>query len=216
MEPLIRSAGGAAPCQLPVGGPFGAQHEAALIERVARRDRAAFRELYEHYHRRITAFLRRFVRREDWAEEIVNDTLYVVWCKAPEFRGASRLSTWIMGIAYRRALKALNSTAHRTVAASVELDSVEAGSPDFVLPSPEESREQRDWLDTALAELPLEQRMVLELTYYLGHSCEEIAAIMDCPVNTVKTRMFNARAKLRSRLPVLAGTAGAGGQGERP
>ncbi len=214
MKTSNRNGDGESPCPLAVGRPFGAQHEAALIERVAQRDRAAFRELYEHYHRRLTAFLRRFVRREDWAEEIVNDTLYVVWCKAPEFRGASRLSTWIMGIAYRRALKALDSVAHRSVVASVELGSVDPDSAGFALPSPAEEREQREWLETALAELPLEQRMVLELTYYLGHSCEEIAAIMDCPVNTVKTRMFNARAKLRVRLPVLAGTAGAGGQGE--
>jgi RNA polymerase sigma-70 factor (ECF subfamily) len=47
--------------------------------------------------------------------------------------------------------------------------------------------------------------MVLELTYLLGHSCEEIAAITDCPVNTVKTRMFHARRKLRELLPALSG-----------
>jgi RNA polymerase sigma-70 factor (ECF subfamily) len=57
--------------------------------------------------------------------------------------------------------------------------------------------EDRQWLDHALEQLPLEQRMVLEFTYYFGHSCEEIADIMECPVNTVKTRMFNARRKLR-------------------
>jgi RNA polymerase sigma-70 factor (ECF subfamily) len=55
-------------------------------------------------------------------------------------------------------------------------------------------------LDFALAKLPIEQRMVLEFTYYLDHSCEEVAEIMDCPVNTVKTRMFNARRKLRAIL----------------
>ncbi len=184
---------------------MNAGDEAALIERIAGGDGAAFRALYDHYYHRLRRFLRRFLRREDWAEEIVNDTLYVVWCKAPEFRGQSRLSTWIMGIAYRRALKALNSSAHRAADCAVAWDALEAEMPDGGRDAAEETREQREWLDAALAELPFEQRMALELTYYLGHSCEEIATIMDCPVNTVKTRMFHARAKLRLRLPALAG-----------
>ena len=53
----------------------------------------------------------------------------------------------------------------------------------------------------------MEQRLAVELCYELGYSCEEIAAIMNCPVNTVKTRLFHARAKLQKLLPQLAGTA---------
>jgi len=53
--------------------------------------------------------------------------------------------------------------------------------------------------------LPFEQRATMELAYFLGHSCEEIAAIMGCPVNTVKARMFQARIKLRNLLPTLGG-----------
>ncbi|HSE13344.1 MAG TPA: RNA polymerase sigma factor, partial [Rudaea sp.] len=64
---------------------------------------------------------------------------------------------------------------------------------------------RKDLLDRALATLPPEQRLVVELTYCLGHSCEEIATITDCPVNTVKTRMFHARRKLRELLPGLSG-----------
>ena len=54
-------------------------------------------------------------------------------------------------------------------------------------------------------QLPIEQRLVVEFTYYLGHSCADIAEIMGCPVNTVKTRMFHARRKLRVLLPELSG-----------
>ena len=70
---------------------------------------------------------------------------------------------------------------------------------------PEDTVEQRQLLDRALAALPLEQRLALELTCYLGHSCDEVAAITDCPVNTVKTRVFHARRKLQQLLPTLAG-----------
>jgi RNA polymerase sigma-70 factor (ECF subfamily) len=63
----------------------------------------------------------------------------------------------------------------------------------------------REWIDLALAHLPTEQRLTIELAYVLGHSCEEIAAIANCPVNTVKTRLFHARRKLRDLLPRLAG-----------
>ncbi|HSB22425.1 MAG TPA: RNA polymerase sigma factor, partial [Burkholderiaceae bacterium] len=70
---------------------------------------------------------------------------------------------------------------------------------------PANEAERKDLLDRALATLPPEQRLVVELTYFLGHSCEEIATITDCPVNTVKTRMFHARRKLRELLPGLSG-----------
>jgi RNA polymerase sigma-70 factor (ECF subfamily) len=75
-----------------------------------------------------------------------------------------------------------------------------------VAPDAQQEDENRQWLGQALAELPLEQRMVMEFSYLMGRSCEEIAQIMQCPVNTVKTRMFHAREKLRRSLPRLAGS----------
>ncbi len=84
------------------------------------------------------------------------------------------------------------------------------------------TEELRDWLVQALARLPVEQRMAVQLCYELGYSCEEIATIMNCPVNTVKTRLFHARAKLQKLLPALGGSAAplqdraAGAAGEMP
>ena len=69
--------------------------------------------------------------------------------------------------------------------------------------------ERSEWLEQGLAMLPVEQRATLQLAYFVGYSCEEIAAIMDCPVNTVKARMFQARIKLRNLLPKLGGFADA-------
>jgi len=75
----------------------------------------------------------------------------------------------------------------------------------LVAPDETATTEVHEWILQGLNQLPLEQRMVLEFAYDLGHSCEEIATIMACPVNTVKTRLFHARRKLRQILPGLAG-----------
>jgi RNA polymerase sigma-70 factor (ECF subfamily) len=179
-------------------GATGIAHETQLIARIAEGDRKAFEELYYLYHRRLARFLTRLTRRYDIAEEVVNDTFWVVWRKAKSFRGDSQPSTWILGIAYRKARNAFRTTARL---AEKNLES------ELLPPTDEEpagTEELRDWLTRALAELPVEQRLAVELCYELGHTCEEIATIMDCPVNTVKTRLFHARAKLQRLLPQLA------------
>ena len=82
------------------------EQERALLAGVARRERTDFEALYKLYHRPLERFLFRMSVSPDLAGEIINDTFYVVWSNASRFRGESRVSTWIMGIAYRRALKA--------------------------------------------------------------------------------------------------------------
>jgi len=188
---------------LQVAAPSSDASERELLDRIAKsRDQAAFRTLYGNYHQRLSRLLTRMsVRRED-IEEVVNDTFWVVWTKAGEFRGASQLSTWIIGIAYRRALNALRRAKLRPVADhEFDEDSVSVEST-------EKDETDQQWLALGLERLPVEQRMALELTYTLGHSCEEVAAILDCPVNTVKTRLFRARETLRQVLPALAGMNG--------
>jgi RNA polymerase sigma-70 factor, ECF subfamily len=184
------------------GGSSSNARELELLRQVAAGDRTAFKELYLIYHRRLARFLMRMTSRHDLIEEVINDTLWTVWLKAGDFRGDSLVSTWIVGITYRRALKALR----RHGAPRPMLVEEVAVAPDAQLED-----ENRQWLGQALAELPLEQRMVMEFSYLMGHSCEEIAQIMQCPVNTVKTRMFHAREKLRRSLPRLAGGNQTGG-----
>jgi RNA polymerase sigma-70 factor (ECF subfamily) len=176
------------------------EHEAQLLGRVARSDRRAFEELYLLYHRRLARFLMRLAPRYEIAEEVVNDTFWIVWRKAGHFRGDSRVSTWIMGIAYRRALKSL-----RRERAHTQAEERHASAFDPMHEEPAKAEELQDWITQGLSQLPLEQRMAIELAYYLGHSYEEIAAIMGCPPTTVKARMFHARARLRSALPGLGG-----------
>ncbi|WP_161966142.1 RNA polymerase sigma factor [Steroidobacter cummioxidans] len=172
--------------------------ELALIRRVSLRDRTALRELYLLYHRRLSRFLMRLTQRQDLAEEVINDTLLVVWNSAERFRGDSRVSTWIVGIAYRRALK---SVRRRRSFEVMELDATDT----LVSADGMQACETQEWIEEALQELPIEQRMCLELAYVLGHSCEEISIITSCPINTVKTRLYHARRKLSALLPRLAG-----------
>jgi RNA polymerase sigma-70 factor (ECF subfamily) len=169
-----------------------------LLAGVAAGDRHALEELYLSYHRRLARFLVRFTPRYENVEEIINDTFMVVWQSAKGFRSASQVSTWIFGIAYRTALKSLRR--QRNHSAALCLDDY----PELTF-DPAQDAEIEDWVTHGLNRLPIEQRMTLELAYHMGHSMEEIAAITDCPVGTVKARMFHAREKLRQYLPTLGG-----------
>src|ERR1700730_11472106 len=187
-------------------GSAAVAREVDLMARIANGDRKAFEELYNLYHRRMARFLTRLTHRYELAEEVINDTFMVVWRKARDFRGDSQPSTWILGIAYRKARNALRSSA-RLGEQNLEVESLPLTNDELA-----RTEELRDWLEQALAQLPvaqhpIEQRLGVELCYELGYSCEEIATIMGCPVNTVKTRLFHARAKLQKLLPQLAGVS---------
>ena len=174
----------------------------ALLERVANGDRDALRDLYGIYYHPLLRFIYRITGRLDLAQEGVNDVMLVVWRSSRSFGRRSTVSTWIMGIAYRKALKLL--AASRRWTTRLVSDPIE----DLVERSPlgaEHSHDDdlRDLLDEALRHLSAEHRAVVELTYFYGCSYEEIAVIAACPVNTVKTRMFHARAKLKTLLPAL-------------
>lgn len=174
----------------------------ALLERIANGDRTALRQLYSAYYHPLLRFIYRITGRLDLAQEGVNDVMLVVWRNSRSFGGRSSVSTWIMGIGYRKALKLLAASRRWT-------DRFAGGLFDELIercgPAAEQSddRELRDLLDEALRHLSAEHRAVVELTYFYGCSYEEIAAIAACPVNTVKTRMFHARAKLKKLLPAL-------------
>ena len=176
--------------------------DVALLARIAEGDRNALRQLYGTYYHPLLRFICRITGRLDLAQEGVNDVMLVVWRSARAFGGRSTVSTWIMGIAYRKALKLLAASKRWTSRiAGVPFDEIIERSDARAEPS--EDGELRDLLDAALRHLSAEHRAVVELTYFYGCSYEEIAAIAACPVNTVKTRMFHARAKLKQLLPAL-------------
>jgi RNA polymerase sigma-70 factor (ECF subfamily) len=180
------------------------ENDTERLRAIAAGDRRALEELYLAYHRRLARFLARFIGNFQNVEEIINDTFMVVWSGAKDFRHASQVSTWIFGIAYRTALKALRSQA-RTAARRIDEFAEQSVDPTA-------ETEQHDWLNRGLAMLPDEQRLTLELVYHMGYSLEEIAEITDVPVGTVKARMFHAREKLRRHLPALCDGGRDGGR----
>lgn len=160
-----------------------------LLARIIDGDDGALAELYQRYYRRLARFLLRVTRDPDLAGEVINDVFLVVWQKADQFRGDSSLSSWILGIAYRKALKAL-----KKVRRWEPLTGAEPARPDPAT--------QRLELDSSLGQLSPEHRAVMELAYFFGYSYREIGEILNCPENTVKTRMFHARRTLQSILEV--------------
>jgi RNA polymerase sigma-70 factor (ECF subfamily) len=172
------------------------QEEINLLERISGGDRRAFEVLYRIYFPRLAQFLRRLVWDTRVTEEVINDTLFVVWTKADTYNRQSKVSTWIFSIAYRQGLKALAK-----VDVPVEMDadalmSDESGEPEKML----NDMQIRLHIGTALDRLSFEHRSVMALTYFHGMSYEEIADTVGCSINTVKTRMFYARRKLKTLL----------------
>jgi RNA polymerase sigma-70 factor (ECF subfamily) len=169
-----------------------------LLVAVANSDPRALEALYLKYNHRLARFVARVTPRYENIEEIINDTFMVVWKSAANFRKASHVSTWIFAIAYRTALNSVRRLKNHS-----DVRDLDDGPPQTV--DPVLATEVRDWLTHGLNRLPDEQRLILELAYHMGYSTEEIAAITDSPVGTVKARMFRARERLREYLPALAG-----------
>ena len=174
------------------------KREADLILRLCNADEYALEQLYHHYYTRLYRFISRITRREDIIDEVINDVMFVVWEKAASYDRKCKPSTWIFGIAFNKARQALRDEDRSEEESLDELDEDNAwlGRADPGL----HQLEMTDWLESALKILSPDQRAVIELTYFEGMHYSEISAIMNCPENTVKTRMFHARKNLASIL----------------
>ncbi len=171
------------------------EEELALLRLVARGDRSALTRLYLVYHARLFKFVFRLTRSYATADELVNDVMLVVWDKAASFRGESKVSTWIFGIAYKQTMRRLT----RKKLQLTPLTDLEDNGHDH-----DATMEIEDWIKQGLHALPAAQQLTVILVFYLGLTYEETAKVTDCPVNTVKTRMFHARRKLKKYLSASA------------
>jgi RNA polymerase sigma-70 factor (ECF subfamily) len=170
--------------------------EVALLARVSAGDRLAFEALYRSYFSRLSRFIGRMTRNAALIEEVVNDTMLVVWQKAASFDGSCKVSTWIFAIAYRKTLKGLKA-GDDPVESDASLYEDDSGN------QPEQAigrHQLRQTVADALDQLPAAQRAVMVLTYYHDMAYSEISEVVDCPLNTVKTRMFHARHRLKDLL----------------
>jgi len=165
--------------------------EQRLLLRIADDDRDAFDELFNSYHRRLFTFLFRLTRSHGVAEELTNDVLLTVWKDAGRFRGDSKPSSWIFGIAYRKALTHLGKRKLKLVP-FVEQDAAAVAN--------DARLEREDWVRQGIDALPPKQKLTVMLVYFLGLSCAEAANVSGVPLSTVKTRMFHARKKMKVHL----------------
>lgn len=167
--------------------------EQALMQRLAHRDRQAMGELYGRFSRPLFAYLVRLIGDPAVAEELLQETMLLAWQKADTFRGDSRPSTWLFGIARNLARNAQRRSPLPTV--SLEDETSLAGSEGITSPAGRSLD-----LAQALARLSPEHREVVQLVLVQGFTYDEAAHIVGCPVGTVKSRLFYARRQLRSWL----------------
>jgi RNA polymerase sigma factor (sigma-70 family) len=173
-----------------------ASDERELLARIANGDLQAFERLYRNYQPRLTRFLTTLLRRPQLIEEVLDDTMMVVWQAAGRFRGSSKPSTWIFAIAYRKAYKA--KARWPDPVEEPEHDTRPSEEP---LPDDQLNHDRlRSALMKAMDHLSADHRAVVDLTYFHGLGYREIAEIVDCPVDTVKTRMFHARRRLKQAM----------------
>jgi RNA polymerase sigma-70 factor, ECF subfamily len=168
--------------------------EPALLGRVAVGDRKALEILYHSYYFRLTDFLWRAVGHRKSVEEIVHSTFTWVWISAAHFREAELVSTWILRIAYRKALEYVSQTISPTAWYSTR-------RPAEQFTAALTNRGFGDRLTQGLRVMPFEQRLTLLLAYQMGCSLEQIAAITGVPAEAVLARMRRARDTLSRLLP---------------
>jgi RNA polymerase sigma-70 factor (ECF subfamily) len=175
-------------------GKTGGQTEVVLLQRVAGGDRDAFAELYNRLQRPLFGYLMKLVRDREMVEDVLNETLMEVWRQAARFEGRSSVNTWVFSIAHHRAVSKLRKKRETS------LDEEQAAAIEDEAPTPDMKAESSDMsrlLARLMEQLSFEHREILHLAYYQEFSVQEIADALDLPANTVKTRMFYARQRLK-------------------
>jgi RNA polymerase sigma factor (sigma-70 family) len=183
--------------------PDRREEDWALIRRIGTGDQVALEQLYKQFYQVLNRFVFQVTRQTEYVDEVINETMFVVWEKAARVVPRAKASTWILGIAHNKALQVMYRGRHVGSATRDAEDAV-----DLTVDEEPALRtiEMEEMLFKALRALTPEQRAVMELVYYHGLHYSEIADIIGCPENTVKTRVFHARRKLRSLWPVLTGS----------
>jgi RNA polymerase sigma-70 factor (ECF subfamily) len=178
--------------------------ERSVVEKACRGDERAFRRILEEHHALIYSVVHGVLQNRTEAEDVAQNVFIRIYRGLPDFRGASKLSTWIYRIARNEALNAVakRRTDHVPLDDCGEIGSAGAG-PDERLAGGDAAR----LLDRAMERLDEPQRIALDLRYRGEKSYDEIAEAMDLPVGTVKTHIHRGKIALRRMLARgMAGT----------
>ncbi len=174
------------------------QSDEQLLERIAKQDKLALEKLYQRYRTPLGAFLHRKLYDKALTDEVFNDILFTIWQKAVNYRGDSKASTWIFGVAYRVILSASRrEVKHKENRSDIEPSEFEKHMPQAPIESIDPMSEK---LEQAISQLSDKHKTVIELTYYHEMSLEQVSNVTDAPINTVKTRLFHARQALKKIL----------------
>ncbi len=177
-----------------------------LVERVLAGETNAFNFLVLRYQHRVAGLVSRFVQSPQEVEDISQEAFVKAYRALSRFRGDSSFYTWLYQIAVNTAKNHLVSKHRRLMAASFEIDESEHGElapalRDIADPGSELEMERlKEVIDAAIGQLPEESRTAFTLREFSGMSYEQIAEVMDCPVGTVRSRIFRARESIDAKI----------------
>ncbi len=177
-----------------------------LVKRVQKGDLAAFDMLFARYQVKILNLVSRYVRDSEEVRDVTQEAFIKAYRALPRFRGDSAFYTWLYRIAINTAKNHLVSRSRRPPSADVDIDDADYRDDAEMLrdvddPEASLARDQlQDTINRALQELPDDLRTALTLREFDGLSYEQIAQIMECPVGTVRSRIFRAREFVDQRM----------------
>ncbi|ABV35753.1 RNA polymerase, sigma-24 subunit, ECF subfamily [Shewanella sediminis HAW-EB3] len=180
-----------------------------LVERVQQGDKNAFNLLVQKYQNKVMSLIARYVRNQADVADVAQEAFIKAYRALPNFRGESAFYTWLYRIAVNTAKNHLVAQGRRAPANDIDAEEAEYydgsdalkefASPERLMLSDEIQKVVFDTLDT----LPEELKMAISLRELDGMSYEEIANVMDCPVGTVRSRIFRAREAIDKKLQPL-------------
>ena len=181
-----------------------------LVKRAGKGDQRAFDLLVRKYQHRIFALISRYVRDQDEVQDVAQEAFIKAWRALPRFRGDSQFYTWLYRIAVNTAKNYLVARGRRPPGSDIDADEAEqfigadglhdSGTPESILMS----QQLGDVIAKAIEALPHELRTAVTLREFDGLSYEDIAAIMECPVGTVRSRIFRAREAIEQAMrPIM-------------